>query len=85
MYASDDAVAATDVPINEFKRMAAGAKLIDLKETLEIFGSAEKPGSIYKLAQDASSIWMEAGAIEKKVAPEEVINWTIIESILEEE
>lgn len=68
-----------NVPVEDFKRMAAGAKLIDLKETFEIFGTAEKPGSIYKLAVDASKIWMDAGVITREVNPKDVIDWTVVD------
>jgi NitT/TauT family transport system substrate-binding protein len=67
-----------NVPIKDFKRMAAGAKLMDLKETLKIFGTPEKPGSIHKLAEDASKIWIEAGVIKKPVAPKDAIDWTVV-------
>ncbi len=67
-----------NVPVEDFKRMAAGAKLIDLKETFEIFGTPEKPGSIYKLAVDASKIWINAGVIKKEVLPKDAVDWTII-------
>jgi NitT/TauT family transport system substrate-binding protein len=67
-----------NVPIEDFKRMAAGAKLMDIKETLKVFGTSEKPGDIIQLARDASKIWNEAGVINKKVKPEDVIDWTIV-------
>jgi NitT/TauT family transport system substrate-binding protein len=67
-----------NVPVEDFKRMAKGAKLFDLEETLRIFGTEEKPGSIYKLAQDGNEIWWDAGVIDKKVNPKDVIDWTII-------
>jgi len=67
-----------NVPIKDFKRMAAGAKLIALKETIKIFGTPEEPGSIYKLVKDASKIWQEAGVIKKPVKPEDVIDWTVV-------
>jgi len=67
-----------NVPVEDFKRMASGAKLIDLKETFEIFGTPEKPGSIYKLAQDASKIWIEARVITREANPKDVIDWTIV-------
>lgn len=68
-----------NVPIQEFGAMLAGAKLADLEETKKTFGTASKPGPIYELAKDASNLWLNAGAIKKPVAPEDVISWTIME------
>jgi NitT/TauT family transport system substrate-binding protein len=73
-----------NVPIEDFKRMISGAKLFDLKETLEIFGRDNKPGSIYRLAEEVSKVWLDAGIIKTPVNPKNVIDWTIIKTFFPE-
>ena len=70
-----------NVPVADFKRMAAGAKLADLAETQKTFGTSEQPGPVYQLAQDASKLWLKAGVIKEPVRPEEVIDWTIVDML----
>jgi hypothetical protein len=70
-----------NVPIDDFKRMASGAKLIELEETLNIFGTPGKPGSIYQLALDGAKIWRNAGVIDKEVNPKDVIDWTVVNQL----
>jgi NitT/TauT family transport system substrate-binding protein len=67
-----------NVPIEDFQAMLAGAKLADLADTLETFGTEENPGPVYKLAEDASELWMAAGVIERPVAPSEVVSWVVV-------
>jgi hypothetical protein len=70
-----------NVPVGDFKRMAAGAQLADLQEELNTFGTAQKPGPVVQLAKDANSIWLTAGAIKKNVDPHDVINWTVVDEL----
>jgi NitT/TauT family transport system substrate-binding protein len=70
-----------NVPAEEFKRMAAGAKLADLKEELRTFGTADNPGPIVQLAKDANDLWLKSGAIKKPVEPKDVIDWTIVDEL----
>jgi NitT/TauT family transport system substrate-binding protein len=70
-----------NVPVGDFKRMAAGAQLADLQEELNTFGTAQKPGPVVQLAKDANSIWLTAGAIKKNVDPNDVINWTVVDEL----
>lgn len=70
-----------NVPPGDFKRMAAGAQLTDLQDTLKTFGTPSQPGPIRQLAVDASDLWKASGVIEKVVAPEDVIDWTVINGL----
>lgn len=70
-----------NVPADDFKRMATGAKLADLKEELTTFGTAQAPGPIVQLARDASELWLKAGAIKKPVEPKDVIDWAIVDEL----
>lgn len=74
-----------NVPPDEFQRMAAGARLADLPDTLKTFGTAAQPGPVRQLALAASELWMASGVIDKPVAPENVIDWTIIDKLRESE
>jgi NitT/TauT family transport system substrate-binding protein len=70
-----------NVPPVDFKRMAAGAQLTDLPDTLKTFGTAAQPGPIRQLALDASELWMASGVIDKPVAPEQVIDWSVVDKL----
>jgi len=70
-----------NVPVDEFKQMAKGAKLANRAEMLTTFGTKEEPGPVHKLAEDASKLWMKAGVIEKPVKPEDVIDWTVVDKL----
>ena len=71
-----------NVPVKDFGPMIAGAKLADLEETGKTFGTKDKPGRIYELAKEASQIWLDAGAIKKPVAPDDVIDRCIVDKLL---
>jgi NitT/TauT family transport system substrate-binding protein len=73
-----------NVPVEDFKRMAAGAQLADLQEELKTFGTAQQPGPIVQLAKDANELWLQAGAIKQAVEPTDVINWTVIDELRKE-
>ncbi|MGB9179549.1 MAG: aliphatic sulfonate ABC transporter substrate-binding protein [Pyrinomonadaceae bacterium] len=70
-----------NVPVEDFKRMAAGAQLADLNEELKTFGTAQQPGPIVQLAKDANEVWLQAGAIKKAVDPKDVIDWTVVDEL----
>jgi NitT/TauT family transport system substrate-binding protein len=70
-----------NVPVEDFKRMAAGAQLANLDEELKTFGTATQPGPIAQLAKDASALWLQTGAIKKTVEPIEVIDWSIADAL----
>lgn len=70
-----------NVPVADFKRMAAGAQIADLDEELKTFGTAQQPGLIVQLAKDASNLWLQAGAIKKTVDPKDVIDWTVVDKL----
>jgi len=70
-----------NVPIEDFKRMASGARLIDYDETLKIFGTSQEPGSIFLLAKDIDKLWREAGVTSKSVSPQDVVDWTIVNEL----
>lgn len=70
-----------NVPPEDFKRMAAGAQLSDLPDTLETFGTASQPGPVLQLAVDASELWMASKVIDTPVAPEDVIDWTVVDKL----
>lgn len=74
-----------NVPTDEFKRMASGAKLADLKEELSTFGTVEAPGPIVQLAKDANELWLKAGAIKNPVEPKNVIDWTVVDELRKSE
>jgi NitT/TauT family transport system substrate-binding protein len=70
-----------NVPVAEFGAMLAGAELADLKETEKTFGTPDKPGPAYKLAEEAVQLWQEAGVIKKAVDPGAVIDRTVIDRL----
>jgi NitT/TauT family transport system substrate-binding protein len=70
-----------NVPIEDFKRMAEGAQLADLKEELKVFGTAQQPGPIVQLTKDANDVWLQAGAIKKAVDAKDVIDWSIVDML----
>lgn len=70
-----------NVPVEDFKRMAAGAQLADLNEELKTFGTAQQPGPIFQLAKDANEVWLQAGAIKQAVNPQQVIDWSIVDEL----
>ena len=70
-----------NVAPDEFRRMAAGARLADLADTERTFGTVDKPGPIRQLALDASALWMQSGVIKRPVPPDEVIDWSIVERL----
>lgn len=70
-----------NVPISDFKRMAAGAQLADLNEELSTFGTAQNPGMIAQLTKDASRLWLQSGATQKAVEPADVISWQIVDEL----
>jgi NitT/TauT family transport system substrate-binding protein len=74
-----------NVPPADFKRMAAGAQLTDLPDTLKTFGTASQPGPVHQLALDASELWMASKVIDKPVAPEQVIDWTVVDKLRQPE
>jgi len=70
-----------NVPVGDFQSMLGGAKLADLADTLETFGTEENPGPVVQLAEDASELWLAAGVIERPVAPSEVVSWSVIKRL----
>jgi NitT/TauT family transport system substrate-binding protein len=70
-----------NVPVPDFKRMAAGAQLADLQEELTTFGTAHNPGPIVQLAIVASKLWLGSGAIQSLVDPKSVISWDIVDEL----
>jgi NitT/TauT family transport system substrate-binding protein len=70
-----------NVQPDEFRRMATGARLTDLDDTQRTFGTASNPGPIRQLALDASELWMASGVIKRPVAPNDVIDWTIVNQL----
>lgn len=70
-----------NVPVEDFKRMAAGAQLANREEDLKTFGTAAQPGPIAQLARDASALWLQVGAIKKAVEPSDVIDWSIVDQL----
>jgi NitT/TauT family transport system substrate-binding protein len=70
-----------NVPVEDFKRMAEGARLADLAEELRTFGTAEQPGPIVRLAQDANEVWLQSGAIKQAVDPRQVIDWSVVDEL----
>jgi NitT/TauT family transport system substrate-binding protein len=72
-----------NVPVDDFKRMAAGAQLANREEDLKTFGTAAQPGPIAQLARDASTLWLKVRAIKKPVDPIEVIDWSVTDQLRE--
>ncbi len=73
-----------NVSVEEFKNMALGAQLADLSETLHTFGTPADPGPIAQLAQDASDLWLQVGAIRSAVEPREVVDWSVVQMLQNE-
>jgi NitT/TauT family transport system substrate-binding protein len=74
-----------NVPVADFKRMAGGAQIADLQEELSTFGTAQNPGPIVPLANDANKMWLQSGAIKSAVNPADAINWTVVDELRKSE
>jgi NitT/TauT family transport system substrate-binding protein len=56
-----------------YATIVKGLDFCDAARNREYFGTSQNPGPIYKVAQRASAVWMEAGAISNPVDPSQVI------------
>jgi len=51
-----------------------GITFCDLARNRQYFGTEQRPGPIYQVAERASAIWMQAGVISTAVNPKEIIS-----------
>ncbi|MGK3985998.1 ABC transporter substrate-binding protein [Sorangium sp. So ce136] len=58
----------------KYAAILAGAKFADLDRNRAYFGTSEAPGSIFRVAERASSIWLEAKVTSAPVRPDSVIS-----------
>lgn len=57
----------------------SGAKFSDLARNQQYFGSASAPGPIFDVGRQASTIWLEAKAIQVPVKPESIISTNFVQ------
>jgi len=57
----------------------SGARFTDVARNREFFGSEQKPGPIYEVADRASEIWLAAKVIQSPVAPPTIISTRFVE------
>jgi NitT/TauT family transport system substrate-binding protein len=58
----------------KYATILSGARFCDLARNQEFFGTNQKPGPIFDVATRATDIWLEAGAIRKRVSPSSIIS-----------
>lgn len=58
----------------KYAAILSGARFCDVTRNREFFGTAEKPGPIFEVAERASEIWREARVIASPVVPNKIIS-----------
>ena len=58
----------------KYAAILSGARFCDLARNREFFGTADKPGPIYGVAERASEIWTEAGTIKAPIKTASIIS-----------
>ena len=62
----------------EFTKEKAGVRFYGEKENKEYFGTAQKPGSLYKVTQRASDLWFELKFIKTKPKAADLIDGSFL-------
>jgi len=62
----------------EFTKEKAGVRFYGEKENKEYFGTAQKPGSLYKVTQRASDLWFELKFIKTKPKAVDLIDGSFL-------
>jgi NitT/TauT family transport system substrate-binding protein len=60
----------------DFKAAAGGIKYLDKAGNAELFGSADKPGTLYKNVADAIELWKGFQKVQVDVTPKDIIDQT---------
>jgi NitT/TauT family transport system substrate-binding protein len=58
----------------KYALILSGAKFTNLQRNQQYFGTEDKPGEIYNVANQASNIWLKAGLIKNSVEPRKIIS-----------
>jgi NitT/TauT family transport system substrate-binding protein len=67
------------LPADKYAQILSGARFSDLARNREFFGTASKPGQVFRVGQQASEIWQSAKVIAQPVKPEAIITTKFIE------
>jgi len=62
----------------EFKATLGGIKFYDGPANKKFFGTAAKPGPLYRTTEDAIKIWSSHGKLQVKVTPNELIDYSFV-------
>ena len=62
----------------EFTKEKAGVRFYGEKENREYFGTAQKPGSLYKVTQRAADLWYELKFIKTKPKATDLIDGSFL-------
>lgn len=68
------------VPPETYAKILTGLRFADLARNRAYFGTLEKPGPIFKVAERASAVWLEAQATTTVVNPAEIITTRFVEA-----
>ncbi|MDJ0618371.1 MAG: ABC transporter substrate-binding protein [Calothrix sp. MO_192.B10] len=63
----------------KYAKVLSGAKFTELARNREYFGTKENPGPIFKVAKQASEIWLKAKAIKVPVNGKSIISTEFVE------
>lgn len=58
----------------KYAQILTGVRFADLARNRQYFGTPDKPGPIFAVAERASKIWMDAKVIQRPVNPAEIVS-----------
>jgi NitT/TauT family transport system substrate-binding protein len=61
-----------------FAETLSGVKFYNREANVKFFGTAQKPGDMYKVVQNAIDIWVSFGRMQTKVVPKDLVNHTFV-------
>ena len=61
-----------------FADVLGGVKFYNQRANVKFFGTAQKPGDIYKVVQNALDIWGGFGKLQVKVTPKDLVNHSFV-------
>ncbi len=68
------------VPADTYAKILTGLRFADVERNRAYFGTLEKPGPIFKVAERASAVWLEAQAMTTAVKPAAIITTRFVEA-----
>jgi NitT/TauT family transport system substrate-binding protein len=61
-----------------FADVLTGVKFYNQAGNVKFFGSAQKPGDLYKVVQNALDIWGGFGKLQGKFTPKDLVNHSFV-------